>query len=57
MGDVAGSASVMLQAGDHLLLQGTWQALDRIASDPDVLAVDSPEIVRRQPSRWDPVPR
>ncbi len=48
MGDVAGSADVTLQAGDHLLLQGTWRALDRIASDPDVLAVDSPDAVRRQ---------
>jgi di/tricarboxylate transporter len=48
MGDVAGSAGVTLQAGDHLLLQGTWRALDRIASDPDVLAVDSPDAVRRQ---------
>jgi di/tricarboxylate transporter len=48
MGDVAGSAGVTLQAGDHLLLQGTWKALDRIASDPDVLAVDSPDVVRRQ---------
>ena len=41
-------AGVTLQAGDHLLLQGTWRALDRIASDPDVLAVDSPDQVRRQ---------
>ncbi len=48
MGDVAGPAGVTLQAGDHLLLQGTWRALDRIASDPDVLAVDPPEAVRRQ---------
>lgn len=48
MGDVAGSADVTLQAGDHLLLQGTWRALGRIATDPDVLAVDSPDVVRRQ---------
>ncbi len=48
MGDVAGSAGVTLQAGDHLLLQGTWRALDRIAGDPDVMAVDSPDAVRRQ---------
>jgi di/tricarboxylate transporter len=31
-----------------LLLQGTWEALDRHLSDPDVLVVDSPELVRRQ---------
>ncbi len=42
------SAGVTLRAGDHLLLQGTWRALERIASDPDVLAVDSPDQVRRQ---------
>ena len=46
--EVAAPAGVTLQAGDHLLLQGTWRALDRIASDPDVLAVDSPDQVRRQ---------
>jgi di/tricarboxylate transporter len=46
--EVAGPAGVTLQPGDHLLLQGTWQALDRIANDPDVMAVDSPDQVRRQ---------
>lgn len=37
-----------LQAGDTLLLQGTWRALDERLSDPDVLVVNSPELVRRQ---------
>ena len=37
-----------LAAGDHLLLQGTWEALDRRLADPDVVVVDSPEVVRRQ---------
>jgi di/tricarboxylate transporter len=46
--EVSGPAGVTLQAGDHLLLQGTWRALDRIASNPDVMAVDSPDQVRRQ---------
>jgi di/tricarboxylate transporter len=46
--EAARAAGVTLQAGDHLLLQGTWRALERIASDPDVLAVDSPDQVRRQ---------
>lgn len=40
--------SVVLQAGDSLLLQGTWKALDIHLADPDVLVVDSPELVRRQ---------
>jgi di/tricarboxylate transporter len=37
-----------LVIGDHLLLQGTWEALDKHLSDPQVLVVDSPEVVRRQ---------
>jgi di/tricarboxylate transporter len=37
-----------LAAGDSLLLQGTWKALDEHLDDPDVLVVDSPEVVRRQ---------
>ena len=32
----------------RLLLQGTWKALDKHLDDPDVLVVDSPEVVRRQ---------
>jgi len=39
---------VALRAGDHLLLQGTWKALDRYLSDPKVLVVDSPEVVKKQ---------
>lgn len=48
-GDEAGHAgSVTLQAGDTMLLQGTWKALDVHLNDPDVLVVSSPELVRRQ---------
>jgi di/tricarboxylate transporter len=39
---------VALHAGDHLLLQGTWKALDQYLSDPKVLVVDSPEVVQKQ---------
>lgn len=39
---------VVLEAGDTLLLQGTWKALDIHLNDPDVLVVNSPELVRRQ---------
>lgn len=42
------SGSIMLQAGDTMLLQGTWKALDVHLDDPDVLVVSSPEMVRRQ---------
>lgn len=39
---------VVLQGGDHLLLQGTWKALDQYLADPKVLVVDSPEVVQKQ---------
>lgn len=37
-----------IRAGDTLLLQGTWQALDKRLASPQVLVVNSPELVRRQ---------
>ncbi len=37
-----------LQAGDVLLLEGPWAALDDLAGHDDVLVVDSPPLVRRQ---------
>jgi di/tricarboxylate transporter len=39
---------VVVQAGDHLLMQGTWKALDQYLADPKVLVVDSPEVVQKQ---------
>jgi di/tricarboxylate transporter len=42
------ASAVTLQAGDTMLLQGTWKALDTHLDDPDVLVVASPELVRRQ---------
>src|SRR3954452_7958319 len=44
----ASGRGIPLLAGDTLLLQGTWRALDVHLSDPDVLVVNSPELVRRQ---------
>lgn len=41
-------SGIVLQAGDTMLLQGTWKALDIHLDDPDVLVVSSPELVRRQ---------
>ncbi len=38
----------LLAAGDTLLLQGTWSALDRHLAPPEVLVVNSPDLVRRQ---------
>jgi len=39
---------IRLRAGDHLLLQGSWKALDGYLADPKVVVVDSPEAVKRQ---------
>jgi di/tricarboxylate transporter len=44
-----GPAQTTLEIGDTLLVQGTWQALDRAAdTDRGLLAVDPHEAVRRQ---------
>jgi di/tricarboxylate transporter len=37
-----------LAAGDTMLLQGTWSALDRRLEPAEVLVVNSPDLVRRQ---------
>ncbi|MBO0811353.1 MAG: SLC13 family permease [Microlunatus sp.] len=37
-----------LEAGDTLLVHGSWDALDLLAKDTDVLVVDAPDVVRRQ---------
>ncbi|WP_117000661.1 SLC13 family permease [Desertimonas flava] len=37
-----------LEAGDTLLVRGTWKALSWHAGDSDVRVVDSPDLVRRQ---------
>jgi len=39
---------VVLEAGDTLLLQGSWKALDIRLNDPQVLVVNAPDAVRRQ---------
>lgn len=38
----------VLQPGDILLLQGTWEAFDQDLDGRNVLIVDEPELVRRQ---------
>jgi di/tricarboxylate transporter len=42
------AGEVTLAVGDTLLLQGTWVALDRHLSDPDVVVIDHPDLFRRQ---------
>ena len=39
---------VELRAGDALLLQGSWDALDEQTRDPNVVLVDSPDAILRQ---------
>jgi len=45
--DVPGDSTQLL-AGDHLLFRGTWEALDKHFSDPQIVMVDAPQMVRRQ---------
>lgn len=48
-GEQLDDAEVELRVGDTLLVQGPWAALDEhVAADPDVIAVDQPDLVRRQ---------
>jgi di/tricarboxylate transporter len=47
-GVATGAGAVTLVAGDVLLLQGSWDALDSRLARPDLLAVDTPDVVRRQ---------
>ena len=47
-GEDLGPGKIALEVGDTMLLQGTWTALDKHLADPEVLVVDSPDLVRRQ---------
>jgi di/tricarboxylate transporter len=47
-GEDLGPGETVLQAGDTLLVKGTWAALEEHLDDPDILVVDAPERVRRQ---------
>lgn len=47
-GEDLGAEPVVLAAGDHVLVHGTWQGLDLKLADDAVLFVDSPDLVRRQ---------
>ncbi|SFC57350.1 Di-and tricarboxylate transporter [Nocardioides terrae] len=54
VGKDLGQGPVELAAGDAILLNGRWSALDRLHRDRDVLLVDSPDAVRRQTVPWGP---
>jgi di/tricarboxylate transporter len=47
-GEDMGGNQIAIAAGDHVLLQGTWEGIDQKLADPGVLFVNSPELLRRQ---------
>jgi len=47
-GEDLGSGPTRIHAGDTLLVEGPWSALDAAARAHDLVVVDSPELVRRQ---------
>jgi di/tricarboxylate transporter len=47
-GEQPATSELVLAAGDSLLLEGSWRALDERLDASEVLVVDSPETVRRQ---------
>jgi di/tricarboxylate transporter len=46
--EVESGRSLRLEAGDAMLLYGSWSDLDQQTRDPDVILVDSPDAIRRQ---------
>jgi di/tricarboxylate transporter len=47
-GEVVDPGPTRIRAGDALLVEGPWTALDAAARAHDLVVVDSPELVRRQ---------
>lgn len=47
-GEDMGGQQISIAAGDHVLLQGTWENIDQKLADPGVLFVNSPDLVRQQ---------
>ncbi len=47
-GEYVGPGPTRIRAGDALLVEGPWTALDAAARAHDLVVVDSPELVRRQ---------
>jgi di/tricarboxylate transporter len=47
-GEDVGVEETTLKAGDSLLLQGRWDALDEHTVDPNVVLIDTPDAIRRQ---------
>ena len=47
-GQDLGARETIIAVGDNLLVRGAWDALEKNEASPDVLSVDSPELIRRQ---------
>jgi len=47
-GEPLGAGGHVLAAGDTMLLQGSWEALEARQADPAVRVIDSPTLVRKQ---------
>ncbi len=47
-GEDLGTSGTVLEAGDSLLLEGSWEAFADNLDDPDVVVIDPPDLVRRQ---------
>lgn len=47
-GENLGPGEIVLAAGDTLLLQGRWEALEEYGRDPNVLVVAAPDMIRSQ---------
>ena len=47
-GEDLGPGEITLRPGDTVLLQGPWASIESHAGDGRVLAVDSPDLIRRQ---------
>ncbi|MFP4311553.1 MAG: SLC13 family permease [Nitriliruptoraceae bacterium] len=47
-GREVGGPGTTLEPGDTLLLEGAWDALAQLATSPDVLLVDPPEMIQRR---------
>lgn len=48
LGRDVGATRLELAPGDSLLLHGTWDSIEELVDDREVLLVDSPDLVRRQ---------
>jgi di/tricarboxylate transporter len=54
-GEDVGARTVTVREGDAILAYGTWEAVDALADEREVLVVNSPDLLRRQAAPLGPV--